>query len=236
MASAVESSVMPLRHDGEVEVRFHGRGGMGAVVASQLLAQAAFLEGRWTQSFPFFGVERRGAPVTAFTRIAAKPVEVRTNVYEPDVVVVLDAALAKGRGFLPGLRHGGGNGRAEWETRRRRPVGFPRVRRRRDGDLPRGGPRQPERAHREYRDGRRARGCDGPRPSPLRAVRDRGARPAAARRESTGSGAGRARRPEGGVVTTKPLWAQTPSSVELTGSWRTFRPIIELAKCTRRAS
>jgi len=111
---------MPLRHDGEVEVRFHGRGGMGAVVASQLLAQAAFLEGRWTQSFPFFGVERRGAPVTAFTRIAAKPVEVRTNVYEPDVVVVLDAALAKGRGFLQGLRNGGTvvlNGRPDDEDR-----------------------------------------------------------------------------------------------------------------------
>ena len=80
------------------EIRFHGRGGMGAVVASQLLANAAFLEGRWAQSFPFFGVERRGAPVAAFARLADGPVETRNNVYEPDVVVVLDPSLLKGDG------------------------------------------------------------------------------------------------------------------------------------------
>ena len=89
------------------EVRFHGRGGMGAVVASQLLAQAAFLEGRWAQSFPFFGVERRGAPVAAFARIADAPLEVRTNVYEPDVVVVLDPSLLKGDAYLAGTKPGG---------------------------------------------------------------------------------------------------------------------------------
>ena len=90
-----------------LEIRFHGRGGMGAVVASQLVAQAAFLEGRWAQSFPFFGVERRGAPVTAFARIADRPVDVRTNVYAPDVVVVLDPSLLKGVAFLDGLVDGG---------------------------------------------------------------------------------------------------------------------------------
>ena len=90
-----------------VEVRFHGRGGMGAVVASHLLAQAAFLEGRWVQSFPFFGVERRGAPVTAFARVAQEPVEARTNVYEPHVVVVLDPSLLRGSAYLAGLRKGG---------------------------------------------------------------------------------------------------------------------------------
>jgi len=90
-----------------VEVRFHGRGGMGAVVASQLLANAAFLEGRWAQSFPFFGVERRGAPVAAFARLADEPVETRTNVYEPDVVVVLDPSLLKGTDYLAGIRTGG---------------------------------------------------------------------------------------------------------------------------------
>ena len=89
------------------EVRFHGRGGMGAVVASQLLAQAAFLEGRWAQSFPFFGVERRGAPVAAFARIASAPLEVRTNVYEPDIVVVLDPSLLKGVGYLAGMKDRG---------------------------------------------------------------------------------------------------------------------------------
>lgn len=90
-----------------LEVRFHGRGGMGAVVASQLLAQAAFLEGRWAQSFPFFGVERRGAPVAAFARIADAPAETRTNVYTPDVVVVLDGSLLKGTSYLEGLKAGG---------------------------------------------------------------------------------------------------------------------------------
>ncbi len=90
-----------------IEVRFHGRGGMGGVVASQLLAQAAFLEGRWAQSFPFFGVERRGAPVTAFARIADAPIEARTNVYAPDLVVVLDSSLLKGTSYLDGLRPGG---------------------------------------------------------------------------------------------------------------------------------
>jgi 2-oxoacid:acceptor oxidoreductase gamma subunit (pyruvate/2-ketoisovalerate family) len=80
---------------------------MGAVVASQILSQAAFLEGRWVQSFPFFGVERRGAPVAAFARIAAAPIEARTNVYEPDIVVVLDPSLLRGTAYLAGLRPGG---------------------------------------------------------------------------------------------------------------------------------
>ena len=90
-----------------VEVRFHGRGGMGAVVASQILSQAAFLEGRWVQSFPFFGVERRGAPVTAFARISGERIEERMNVYEPGFVVVLDPSLLKGTAYLTGLRPGG---------------------------------------------------------------------------------------------------------------------------------
>ncbi len=90
-----------------LEVRFHGRGGMGAVVASQILANAAFLEGRWAQSFPFFGVERRGAPVAAFARIAPEALEVRTNIYEPHIVVVLDPSLLKGTDVLAGLRDGG---------------------------------------------------------------------------------------------------------------------------------
>ena len=78
-----------------IEIRFHGRGGQGAVIASELLAQAAFLEGKHPQSFPFFGVERRGAPVTAFTRIDDKPIAVRTSITTPDLVVVLDAGLMR---------------------------------------------------------------------------------------------------------------------------------------------
>jgi len=90
-----------------IEIRFHGRGGQGAVVASELLAQAAFLEGKHPQSFPFFGVERRGAPVTAFTRIDTKPVEVRTSITEPDIVIVLDPGLARTVPVAAGLRSGG---------------------------------------------------------------------------------------------------------------------------------
>jgi 2-oxoacid:acceptor oxidoreductase gamma subunit (pyruvate/2-ketoisovalerate family) len=90
-----------------IEIRFHGRGGQGAVLASELLAQAAFLEGKYPQSFPFFGVERRGAPVTAFARIDDRPVAVRTSVTAPDIVVVLDAALPRAVPVADGLRPAG---------------------------------------------------------------------------------------------------------------------------------
>ncbi len=90
-----------------IEIRFHGRGGQGAVIASELLAHAAFLEGRHPQSFPFFGVERRGAPVAAFSRIDDKPVLLRTQVTTPDIVVVLDAGLMRTVPVTAGLREGG---------------------------------------------------------------------------------------------------------------------------------
>jgi 2-oxoisovalerate ferredoxin oxidoreductase gamma subunit len=78
-----------------IEIRFHGRGGQGAVVASNILANAAFLEGKDVQSFPYFGVERRGSPVTAFTRIDDKPIMLRSQIYEPDYVIVMDPSLLK---------------------------------------------------------------------------------------------------------------------------------------------
>lgn len=90
-----------------IELRFHGRGGQGAVIASELLAHAAFLEGRHPQSFPFFGVERRGAPVAAFARIDDKPVLLRTQVTSPDIVVVLDAGLMRTVPVTCGLKEGG---------------------------------------------------------------------------------------------------------------------------------
>jgi len=90
-----------------IEIRFHGRGGQGAVVASELLAQAAFLDGKSPQSFPFFGVERRGAPVTAFTRIDDHPIGVRTSITAPDVVVVLDPGLLSTTPVADGLKAGG---------------------------------------------------------------------------------------------------------------------------------
>ena len=76
-----------------LEIRFHGRGGQGAVVASRMLAQAAFLGGNHVQAFPDFGLERRGAPVLAFTRIQDSPILDHSKIYVPDMVVVLDASL-----------------------------------------------------------------------------------------------------------------------------------------------
>lgn len=90
-----------------IEVRFHGRGGQGAVVASNVLAVACFLEGKHVQSFPSFGVERRGAPVEAYTRIDDRKILLRTNVYSPDHVVVLDRTLVEVAGVTRGLRPGG---------------------------------------------------------------------------------------------------------------------------------
>lgn len=90
-----------------LEIRFHGRGGQGAVVASELLAQAVFFDGKVAQSFPFFGVERRGAPVTAFTRIDDHPIELRSFIEHPDVVVVLDPGLLRDTPVTGGLKPGG---------------------------------------------------------------------------------------------------------------------------------
>ena len=76
-----------------IEIRFHGRGGQGSVTAAEILAKAAFKDGKYSQAFPFFGVERRGAPVMAFTRIDDKPIEIRYQIYNPDYVLVLDDGL-----------------------------------------------------------------------------------------------------------------------------------------------
>ena len=90
-----------------IEVRMHGRGGQGAVLASLLLAHAAHRRGYHVQVFPEFGVERRGVPVTAFARLDRKPIRLRTRVTRPDHVLVLDAALAQYVPLTDGLRPGG---------------------------------------------------------------------------------------------------------------------------------
>lgn len=79
-----------------LEFRWHGRGGQGAVTASALLAEAALQEGHCSQSFPYFGPERRGAPVMAYTRLSDRDIRNRSEVYAPDVVVVLDETLLSG--------------------------------------------------------------------------------------------------------------------------------------------
>ena len=72
-----------------VEIRWHGRGGQGAVTSAELLARAAIAEGKYAQAFPSFGPERRGAPVLAFVRVDKnKPIRRRAEVREPDIVVV----------------------------------------------------------------------------------------------------------------------------------------------------
>jgi pyruvate ferredoxin oxidoreductase gamma subunit len=76
-----------------IEVRFHGRGGQGAVTSAELMALAAIDEGQYAQAFPSFGPERRGAPVVAFLRISEAQIRIRSKVYQPDVVVVLDPTL-----------------------------------------------------------------------------------------------------------------------------------------------
>lgn len=90
-----------------VEVRWLGRGGQGVVTASRLLGEAALLEGKYAQAFPEFGPERTGAPVLGFTRISDEPIEIHSQVYEPDAVVVIDPGLAKSPDAAKGLRKGG---------------------------------------------------------------------------------------------------------------------------------
>lgn len=90
-----------------VEIKFFGRGGQGAVVATEILAKAAINEGRWAQALPSFGPERRGAPVLAFTRISDEPIVIRSEVYEPDIIVVLDQMLPKVVDVKAGFKKGG---------------------------------------------------------------------------------------------------------------------------------
>lgn len=87
-----------------LEIRFHGRGGQGTVVASILLAKAYFSAGYYVQSFPLFGVERRGAPVEAYLRLDKKKILVRSNVYTPDHVIVQDANLLENVDVTKGLK------------------------------------------------------------------------------------------------------------------------------------
>lgn len=90
-----------------IEIRFHGRGGQGSVIASKILAKAFFMEGKYVSAFPYYGVERRGAPVTAFTRVDDKPIRAKYQIYEPDYVIVLDPSLLTAVDVLHGLKRNG---------------------------------------------------------------------------------------------------------------------------------
>ena len=89
------------------EIRFHGRGGQGTVLASILLAKAFFKSGYFVQSFPAFGVERRGAPVEAYLRINEEKIRIRTQITQPDHILVQDVQLLNGVQVTNGLKPGG---------------------------------------------------------------------------------------------------------------------------------
>jgi 2-oxoacid:acceptor oxidoreductase gamma subunit (pyruvate/2-ketoisovalerate family) len=89
------------------EIRFHGRGGQGTVVASTLLANAFFKSGFYVQSFPAFGVERRGAPVEAYLRVDADKILIRSQITRPDHILVQDVQLLDGAAVTSGLKPGG---------------------------------------------------------------------------------------------------------------------------------
>ena len=76
-----------------IEIRIHGRGGQGVVTAAELIAIAAFKSGKQAQAFPSFGVERTGAPVESFARIDERPIIIRQQILEPDILIIQDATL-----------------------------------------------------------------------------------------------------------------------------------------------
>jgi pyruvate ferredoxin oxidoreductase gamma subunit/2-oxoisovalerate ferredoxin oxidoreductase gamma subunit len=91
-----------------VEICFHGRGGQGAVTAANLLATAALRDGnKGVQAFPLFGAERRGAPVRAFARISGEEIHLRSEVYNPDIVIVLDESIMDIVDVLKGVKDDG---------------------------------------------------------------------------------------------------------------------------------
>ena len=91
-----------------VEICFHGRGGQGAVTAANLLAAAALQDGnKGVQAFPFFGAERRGAPVRAFARISEEEIHLRSEIYNPDIVIVLDESIMDIVDVLKGVKDDG---------------------------------------------------------------------------------------------------------------------------------
>lgn len=91
----------------DLEICWHGRGGQGVVTANEILAETAIREGKYVKAFPEFGPERMGAPIRAFTRISDDPIRIHSQVYEPDIVVVLDGTLVGKVDIVGGLKRGG---------------------------------------------------------------------------------------------------------------------------------
>jgi pyruvate ferredoxin oxidoreductase gamma subunit len=89
------------------EIRWHGRGGQGAVTAAKFVAEIALAENNYFQAFPEYGPERMGAPIQAFTRMSQRPIDLRCGVENPDIVVVLDPTLLASVDVTQGLQNDG---------------------------------------------------------------------------------------------------------------------------------
>jgi 2-oxoacid:acceptor oxidoreductase gamma subunit (pyruvate/2-ketoisovalerate family) len=90
-----------------LEIKFRGRGGQGAVVASEILGKCFFLEGKYPQAFSLFGGERRGAPVFGFLRVDDKPILLKCQIKNPDHVIIFDLSLADQNEILGEIKPGG---------------------------------------------------------------------------------------------------------------------------------
>jgi pyruvate ferredoxin oxidoreductase gamma subunit len=89
------------------EIRIHARAGQGAITTASLLGYAYFLKGSYPYAFPHFGAARMGAPMNAFVRVDSKPVRLRSQIYEPDYVIIVDASLMRGFNCFSGLKENG---------------------------------------------------------------------------------------------------------------------------------
>ena len=89
------------------EIRIHARAGQGAITTASLLGYAYFLKGMYPYAFPHFGAARMGASMNAFVRVDSKPVRLRSQIYEPDYVIVVDATLMRGFNCFSGLKENG---------------------------------------------------------------------------------------------------------------------------------
>jgi len=89
------------------EIRIHARAGQGAITTATLLGYAYFKEGMYPYAFPNFGAARMGAPMNAFVRVDAKAVRVRSQIYEPDYVIVVDPTLMRGYNCFSGMKNNG---------------------------------------------------------------------------------------------------------------------------------
>lgn len=89
------------------EIRLHGRGGQGVVTAASLLAEAAMIEGYWSQAIPFFGAERRGSPVVSYVRISDKPIRIHSSVKNPNAVIVLDEKILELQNIVSDIENNG---------------------------------------------------------------------------------------------------------------------------------